>query len=88
MTRFKLAENLKVVKIQFGAINDLSSLGEKNDNDDDFTYISDDEDIPTDNDNNNESQTGSAIIRDIAYRYVIAVESISYRKIDTSIDSA
>ena len=31
---------------------------------------------------------GSAIIRDIAYRYDIAAKSISYRRIDTSIDSA
>jgi len=32
-------------------------------------------------------KAGSAIIRDIAYRYVIATESISYRRIDISIDS-
>jgi hypothetical protein len=31
---------------------------------------------------------GSATIRDIAYRYDIAAKSISYRRIDTSIDSA
>jgi hypothetical protein len=32
--------------------------------------------------------TGSATIRDIAYRYGIAAKSISYRRIDTNIDSA
>ena len=56
MTRFKLAENLKAVKIQLDAINNLNSLNKENDNDDDFTYISDDEDIPIDNNNDNESQ--------------------------------
>ena len=47
ITRFKLAEDLKAVKFQLDAINDLNSLNKKDD--------SDDEDIPIDNDNNNES---------------------------------
>ena len=56
ITRFKLTEDLKTIKIQLNAINNLSSLDEKNDNDDDFTYINDDKDIPIDNDSNNEFQ--------------------------------
>ena len=56
ITRFKLAEDLKVIKSQLDAVNDLSLLNKKNDNDDNFTYISDNEDISIDNDSDNECQ--------------------------------
>ncbi len=56
ITRFKLAEDLKTVKFQLSNVNNLNSSDEKNDNDDNFTYINDNKDIPTDNDSDNESQ--------------------------------
>ena len=65
ITRFKLAEDLKTVKFQLSNVNNLNSSDEKNDNDDNFTYINDNKDIPTDNDSDNESQISTNTRGDI-----------------------